>query len=236
MNWKEEFPDFDHMPDIPENWTDVSRHGDSCPSFQCGELLIFTDYASPARRELAPPFRFVVVNDKAAETLLETDDWSAVLAIVAAGRMTANDNGRIIPGKMPEVQANIDRAGQHVFGILGGSGNSWFYTIGNASLGLPELLLIGNFPPDLGKRILNDLGAKMREDRKPLPEGLLDIGWSFPFKIRAAGGDVRDRLTIQAGQYLGHENYAVLQVMICDKHGLYPGDAGCTPVFDVERP
>lgn len=148
-----------------------------------------------------------------------------------------NDNRQIIPGQLPEVQANIDRTGQHVFGIFGGAGgDGWFYTIGNANLGLPELLLIGNFPPDLGMRIMNDLGSTMREDRVALPEGMLDIGWSFPFKIRKAGGDVRDRFTIQAGQYLGHENYDVLQVMICDKHGRYPGDAGCDERFNVEMP
>lgn len=152
--------------------------------------------------------------------------------------MKLNDNRKIIPGKLPEVQANIDRTGQHIFGIFGGpgDGDGWFYTIGNANRGLPELLLIGSFPPALGNRILNDLGTLMRERGVSFDEGLLDIDWSFPFKIRKAGGDVRDRFTIQAGQYLGHENYEVLQVMICDRNGKYPGDAGCDPNFDVERP
>jgi hypothetical protein len=144
---------------------------------------------------------------------------------------------KIIPGQMPKVQANIDRVGQHVFGIFGGPGRGFFYTIGNAKRDLPELLLIGSFPPRLGQQILNDLGRVMRASGEPLGEGMLHLPrWPLPFKIRKAGGDVRQRFTIQAGQYLGHEDYEVLQVMICDKHNRYPGDAGCDDNFNVEMP
>lgn len=84
--WQTEFSDFDDMPAIPENWKDISWHNDSCPSFECGELLIFVDYADPEKREVATPFRFVVVNDPMAEAILETDDWAEVLAAVELNR------------------------------------------------------------------------------------------------------------------------------------------------------
>lgn len=143
----------------------------------------------------------------------------------------------MIPGKMPEVRENIEKHGQHLFGIGGdGSEPGFAYTVGNAGRGLPELLIIGDFSFQLMGRILNELRAKMREEGKPFEEGFLDIGWTYPFKIRKASGDVNERFTIQAGQYLGHENYTVLQVMICDRDGCYPGDEGCDPDFDVERP
>ena len=137
------------------------------------------------------------------------------------------------------ISDNINMHGQHLFGIFpteDGQEPAFFYTIGNALKGLPELLLVGNFPPNIASGILNDFGQKMREDNKPLVEGLVDIGWSFPFKVRNAGGDVRDRFTIQAGRFLDREDYDVQQIMVCDPEGKYPGDEGCDPKYDVVRP
>lgn len=76
----------------------------------------------------------------------------------------------------------------------------------------------------------------MREVGKPLAAGLIDIGWSIPIKVREAGPHARSRYTIQVDRYLGHDRYSVLQVMVCDKNGRYPGDAGCNPRYDVDRP
>lgn len=139
---------------------------------------------------------------------------------------------------MEQVQKNIDTAGQHLFGIFGvDEGDVGFtYTIGNGNRDLPELLLIGNYPQHLAVAILNELGAKQREEGRPLPEGMLDIGWSYPFKIRKASDVAKERFTIQATNYFGHADYDVLQVMICDPKGLYPGDHGCEPRYDVEQP
>jgi hypothetical protein len=143
----------------------------------------------------------------------------------------------IPPGKMRQVRQNVEAFGQHLFQIFGDAETSGFtYTIGNAEHGLPELLIIGDFPPHISAALLNDLGAKMREDGRPLPQGLVDIGWSVPVKIRIAGPAARSRFTIQAGQYYGHDTYGVLQVMVCDPQGRFPGDDGCDPRYDVERP
>ena len=132
---------------------------------------------------------------------------------------------------------NIEKHGQALIGVL--SSPPFIYTIGNAVRGLPELLLIG--PPRLelsGQALnaLNELGEKMRRDGKPLAEGLVDIEWSFPFKVRKAGPRAKDDYTNLAGQYLGREDYEVLQVMICDKEGRYPGDPGCAPALNVDQP
>jgi hypothetical protein len=138
---------------------------------------------------------------------------------------------------MREVRQNIESCGQHLFQVFAdGSDPGFTYTIGNADRGLPELLLIGDFPPRIAAGLLNELGATMREDGKPPATGLVDIGWSIPVKVRQAGSLARSRFTIQVGQYLGHDHYHVLQVMVCDEHGRYPGDAGCAPRYDVEQP
>ncbi|SMH26464.1 DUF4262 domain-containing protein [Mesorhizobium australicum] len=141
------------------------------------------------------------------------------------------------PGRMREVAQNIDAFGQHLFQIFGqGTAPGFTYTIGNADRGLPELLLIGDFPSRIAAGLLNELGAKMREDGKPLATGLIDIGWSIPVKIRRTGPLARTRYTIQVNRYLGHDCYSVLQVMVCDENGRYPGDPGCDHRYDVDRP
>lgn len=137
------------------------------------------------------------------------------------------------------VRQNIEQYGQHVQGVGGGGGirvsPPFAYTIGNSARGLPELLFIGPFDFRLGTMILNAVAKHMWEKGRIEP-GMLDLEWTFPFKLREAGGDVRDTFTIQAGQFYGHENYTVMQVMICDKAGRYPGDPGCDPAFDVAQP
>lgn len=133
----------------------------------------------------------------------------------------------------------IEKHGQALICVLAGEGENsppFIYTIGNAVRGLPELLLIGPLRPELSGQALSELGEKMRRDGKPLAEGLVDIEWSFPFKVRKAGPRAKDDYTNLAGQYLGREDYEVLQVMICDKEGRYPGDPGCAPALNVDQP
>ncbi|NIH77381.1 hypothetical protein FHV99_004633 [Ochrobactrum sp. P20RRXII] len=136
------------------------------------------------------------------------------------------------------IEQNIKTAGQHIIGVFDPEQkrDSFAYTVGNAPQGFPELLLIGSFPPNVMMMMLNAVGTHMRNAESPLEEGMLDIDWTFPFKIRKTGERAKADFTVQAGQYLGREDYEVLQVMICDKHGKYPGDAGVAEGFDVEQP
>ena len=48
-----EFPDFDHTPELPEGFDDVSWNQDSSPSFQFVETgnILYLNYRDPARRE-----------------------------------------------------------------------------------------------------------------------------------------------------------------------------------------
>lgn len=137
-----------------------------------------------------------------------------------------------------QIQSNIDRVGQHVFGIFPTSPDDegFLYTIGNALRGLPELLIVGNIPLDIGCMILNVVGDHMRKSEKTLDEGFLDLDWTFPFKIRKCSDRAKEEYTVQCGQFLGREDYDVLQVMICDKAGKYPGEEGVDPRYDVNRP
>jgi len=134
------------------------------------------------------------------------------------------------------IQSNIDRAGQHIFAIFPDADTAGFaYTIGNARLGLPELLIIGNFAPVLMASVLNEVGRRMRQTDQ-LPDKDIDIGGAFPIRPRLAGAAARRAFTIQVGRFLGHEEYAVVQLLLPDPMGLYPGEARCDPRYDVPRP
>jgi hypothetical protein len=98
------------------------------------------------------------------------------------------------------------------------------YTIGNWLAKLPELLIIGTTRGD----ILNDLSQKMIERGRSFDDGeLVSLGGKFPVKIITADWRAKCDYTIQAGQYLGIENYLVQQVLISDRSGRFPDDPEC---------
>jgi len=139
------------------------------------------------------------------------------------------------------VQQHIDQSGQHVFGIFPDAAageDGFYYTIGNALRGLPELLLIGSIDPPLATHILNTLGDYMRKNEHALPEGLFkpSTDWPHDFKIRKTGWRAKARYTIQATRFLEREDYVVLQIMICDPQGRYPGDPKCAKPYNVAQP
>lgn len=132
-----------------------------------------------------------------------------------------------------DIERNIALSGQHLFLVFAsGDAPAFAYSIGNALQGLPELLLIGDFPPRVAGSILNDLGLMMRRACRPL-HGDIDVGGQFPVRLRQASADARQRFTLQVGRFLRHEEYDVLQVLLCDPAGIYPGEPGCEPAYDV---
>ena len=134
------------------------------------------------------------------------------------------------------IQSNIDRAGQHIFAIFPDADSAGFaYTIGNALLGLPELLIIGNFAPILMASVLNEVGRRMRQTDE-VPDKDIDIAGAFPIRPRLAGTEARTAFTIHVGRFLGHDEYAVVQLLLPDPMGFYPGEPGCDPRYDVPRP
>ena len=128
---------------------------------------------------------------------------------------------------------NIARSGQQLISVFAAGDEPGFsYTIGNARLGLPELLIVGSFDPGVTGEILNILGARMRGDRRPL-EGDLEFGAQFPARARRASAAAKSRFTIQASSYLRHDEYDVIQLLLCDPAGVYPGELGCAQRYDV---
>ena len=100
---------------------------------------------------------------------------------------------------------------------------SFAYTIGNWPR-FPELLIIGT----ADGRVLNTLSDMMIKRGVTFADGeLVNVGGTLPVKIINADHRAQDEYTIQAGQHFGHENYRVLQALIPDRNGRFPGDPEC---------
>ena len=138
-----------------------------------------------------------------------------------------------LAGFWSSIDHAISAYGQAVIGTSGDCGK-FSYTIGNAEKGFPELLCIGPFNQNSVCMILNIIGKSMREIGMAPREGITDWrGLQSPIMVRMAGAAARDECTIQAGQRLGHEHYEVLQIVLSDRNGRFPGNPSCDPVFQV---
>ena len=131
-----------------------------------------------------------------------------------------------------DIDGDVKRDGRSVM-CIGGEEDSppFCYTIGNALVGLPELLMIGSIK-EQDANLLNRLSLKMLERHAAFDDGeLVDAGTVLPLKVINADKRAHDEYTIQAGQHLGHENYVVQQVLIPDKSGRYPDDPECAAPY-----
>ena len=130
----------------------------------------------------------------------------------------------------------IERAGRAVIGVFPNPGDTdvnhaFCYSIGNAAKGLPEILIVGLFD-QAGTAIINDLSARMLERGRALDHGeLVDLGGTFPICIIEASEAVKEIYTVQATNYFCHQEYEVLQAVMCDKEGRFPWDKGCAAPY-----
>lgn len=132
------------------------------------------------------------------------------------------------------IEENIRRTGRHLFGI--GGNPTFVYSIGNFYSGLPEFLLIGNVPMHLAGLTVNVASELQKANGRPFAEGLVDIDFSMPIKVRNCGPLAKSEFSIQAGQYFGTEDYPIMQILLPDKQGRYADDAGVEYPFNVVMP
>lgn len=104
----------------------------------------------------------------------------------------------------------------------------------------PEILVVG-LPPNLGHQLINNAVEVMKKQ----PGGTLVPGQRYKDVI---GNDldvifiecyeeVKDKYTIQAGEFYGHQNYSVLQMVWPDKHNKFQQiDADVSPQMDELQP
>lgn len=129
-----------------------------------------------------------------------------------------------------QVAEVIARVGRQVIGVI--DNPPFAYTIGNTlhDPPHPELLVIGTSD----NRMLNALSEMVVERGRPFDHmELVDLGGKFPVRILQAGSRARREYTIQAGQHLGQEDYAIMQVLLPDQQGRFPGDPGCSHPYCI---
>ena len=127
---------------------------------------------------------------------------------------------------------HIRLLGRTIIGVFPREGDDDYpfaYTIGNHLKRLPELLVIGTAHAGF----LNDLSEMMIAAGRPFLDGqLVRIGDArLPVKAIRANSSAQADYTIQAGQYFGREDYEVMQVMLPDRAGRFPGEDGCQPAY-----
>lgn len=104
------------------------------------------------------------------------------------------------------------------------------YTIGNAQKQLPELLILAvSF--DQARILLNLVGDQMRAENRAFKHGERVSLGKHAVKLVEADPVVKVNFTIQVGRYYGREDYRVLQILIPDEQGLFPGNKECKPPY-----
>jgi hypothetical protein len=125
--------------------------------------------------------------------------------------------------------AHIEREGRSIVGVFPvegeeGDGLAFSYTIGNHLKGLPELLVIGTaqgFFLNTLSHLMIAAGHGFKDGETVRTSGGKEV------KLIRANAFAREEYTIQAGEHFGHDEYEVMQVLIPDKEGRFPGDEGC---------
>ncbi len=135
-----------------------------------------------------------------------------------------------------ETARHIREHGRSVIGVFPDKesediNDAFAYTIGNSLKGLPELLVVGIYR-DGG--MLNELSERMIAQGHAFADNeRVFLGGAFPVTIIEADDAVKERVTIQAGNFL-KRYYRVMQIVLCDHEGRFPWDQGCgKPYCDV---
>ncbi len=128
---------------------------------------------------------------------------------------------------------NIERVGWHcqavfptVKDVAGNSSlQAFVYSIGLTNgLGV-ELLNIGNFSAPLIGSALNALAIKFIQEGV-VEEGIVDIGWTVPVKVRLCGERALKEYAILVDDFCAPP-YKVIQFLLPDAKGVYQDDEAC---------
>src|SRR5262245_35205528 len=136
----------------------------------------------------------------------------------------------------PDIARNIAKHKRQIVTVFPQrveDGPGFTYTIGNQERGLPELLMIGFWGKPIAG-LLNQLSDKLIERGGPFEEGeFVNLGAKYPVKIINADERAQRNYTFQCSHYYGHDDYAVQQVVGCDREGRYPDDPQCAAPYKV---
>lgn len=130
---------------------------------------------------------------------------------------------------MRRTVANVLRYGRSIVGVTGIPPFS--YTVGHRDRGDPDLLIVGLHHDNAG-RLLNAIGDLMAKEDWTYPRDV-DLGGAFPARLRPVRdlGKAQEEYTCVCTGYYGDNGYRVLQVVLCDQAGRWPGDPLCAEPY-----
>jgi hypothetical protein len=129
------------------------------------------------------------------------------------------------------VSENIQRTGRACISILEAE-TPFTYTIGNHLAGRPELIVFGMDPRQAGE-VLN-LASELPPIAEAEDGAIVSLGGVFGLKVVRCGSWAKESFSIQATRYLGTSDYELVQLLVPDPFGRFPGDPGCEPVYDAQ--
>jgi hypothetical protein len=142
---------------------------------------------------------------------------------------------------LPSYEKHIQDYGQSVTGVM--ESPRFFYSIGAAVSGIPDVIIIGNIPSEVGIELVNSACRQLRTNGGRLGQynNLLDeaIAYLLPCddvtQLLEEGYAVRNELLFESTQYIrrlpvGTPHYA--QLVLPDKHGKFPWEKGYDHVFE----
>lgn len=100
-----------------------------------------------------------------------------------------------------------------------------FYTVGNHARGHPELLTVAGADVDQATDILVYFSVRGMSKGKLVPGDVLVDGGKFPMRLVDAPR-ARDVMHV-AERYYNHRDFGVLQLVVPDTNGVFPGEPGC---------
>ncbi|MEJ6846703.1 DUF4262 domain-containing protein [Sinorhizobium fredii] len=131
-----------------------------------------------------------------------------------------------------KISSDIERCGRSVIGVFGDE-TGFVYTIGNYLAGLPELLIVAPIHLEqLGGLVNYASDSLLNKGPNEIADGsLIDIGGKYPMKVRQVGVFAKNTFAVQASLYLKTDAYALVQLLLPDTQGRYPGDPDCEDPF-----
>lgn len=133
------------------------------------------------------------------------------------------------------VEESIAEESAGVLGVVDGKGGSpaFCYTVGATAFGLPELLLVGSADPDFAGLLQDCVEIQIRRGRAFEDQERIDIGGAFPVLASQADSLMAEEYVRQASDFF-HQTVEVVQILVPDTAGRYPGDPDVDPIYKIQ--
>lgn len=148
-------------------------------------------------------------------------------------RLADHDDPKMFPIIKPAIDANIKTYGQAVIACARTKevpeAVPYMYTIGLRARGQPELIFVGEASPDMGG-LINKICESLKLHIRFHDNMRVGIGTRHPFKLLTVGMKAKSQMQ-HCAAYWKTLDFDVMQIIMCDKEGRWPGDPDCSEPF-----